>query len=294
MKIVKSLWNVYSKFLKLIIILFSLFSITIHNVKISSSFELLTLNLALQKVLLSQDDFQVINIRNKYHKLSTESLFLDKNNNIYESGKINNINVLIKKHYPSNNILKAVPVGNFSIKGFTKCANTFYQVTGSNKKIFKYSITNLDILTPISSDPELGDAEGLANLSDDYLLGTNGSNKIFVLDCKNDLNIIKTIYVQDYKDDDVIGLLDLIAVGEFIYAVQGNSNRIIKINPKTGRVVKFYNLISLLDFELKSKSLNLQEINKGASISGIAYDEKRKIFIITGRYWLHYFEVVLR
>lgn len=292
MKIVKILSIKYLKIL--LVTLFSIFIANTNNVKFSFNSNLHTQNLALQKALLSQEDIQILNIYSKFHKINTESIFFDSQNNIYESGKINNINILLKKSYPNNTVLKTIPLGNFPVKGIAKCNNIFYQLTGLNRKIFRYTFPNLDILTPISSDPEIGQVEGLAQLSDDFLVASNGTNKIFVLDCRNELNILKTINVEEFNGEEIYGLKDLVVVGEFIYAVKVNDNRVIKINPKTGKIAKFYNMINLIDYELKTKSLNNKEISQGATLSGITYDNKNKVFIITGKNWGHYYEVNLK
>jgi glutamine cyclotransferase len=149
-------------------------------------------------------------------------------------------------------------------------------------------------LTPISSYTEIGEVEGIAQLSDDFLVASNGSNKIFVLDCRNELNILKVINVEDFNEDEIHGLKDLVVVGEYIFAIKANNNRVIKINPKTGKVVRFYNMMNLIDFELKTNSLNNKDISQGASLSGITYDFNKKVFIITGKNWGHYYEVNLK
>ncbi len=280
----------------LFITLISLILTSIISIKVTFNTQLQTLNLALQKALLSQDDFQVANIYSKFHKMSTESLFIDNQSCIYESGKINEINLLLKKSYPSNNVLKTIPLGKlFKVKGIAKCLNVFYQLTGFNRKVFRYTFPSLDILTPISTDLEIGEAEGLAQLSDEFLIASNGSNKIFVLDCKNDLNILKIISVEDNNGDEFHGIKDIVVVGEYVYALKANDNRVIKINPKTGKIVKFYNMMNLVDFELKTKSLTDKDISQGsAAMSGITFDQNSKMFVVTGKNWGHYYEVDLK
>lgn len=292
MKIIKNLSRKH--FQILVLTLITLLFTSISSLKITFHTELQTLNLALQKALLSKEDFQVSNIYAKFHKINTESLYIDSQNSIYESGKINDINILLKKNYPSNNIQKTIPLGNFPVKGIAKCNNVFYQLTGIDRKILRYTFPSLDILTPITADSEIGKGEGLAQLSDEFLIASNGSNKIFVLDCRNDLNILKVINVEDAYGEEFHGIKDLVAVGEFVYAVKANDNRVVKINPKTGKIVKYYNMMNLIDFELKTKSLNSKDISQGSALSGIAYDQNRKMFVITGKNWGHYYEVELK
>lgn len=279
----------------LIMVVMCLFVSNISCVKFSSNSELLTLNLAVQKALLSSDDFQVINIFNKIHKLATESLFYEEGI-IYESGMINNnINLIIKKNYPSSTVIKSIPLGSFQAKGLAKCGNVLFNLSGVFKRIFKYTYPNLDILSPLIADEELGSGEGLARLGDELLIASNGSNKIFILDCKNELNVIKILDITDNQGEPVTGLKDLVVVGDYIYANKAHDIRLIKIEASTGKVVKIYNMISLVNYELKAKNIAQKDISSGAALlSGITYDYRRKVFIITGKNWGNYYEIELK
>lgn len=245
-------------------------------------------------LLLSNYDFQVININKKFHKIATESLFFH-GENIYESGNMNNINIILKKNYPSNKVGKILPLGNLQAKGIAKCGNIFYQLSGGYRRIFKYTFPNLDILTPLIGDSELGNGEGIGQLTEEILLATNGSNKIFILDCKNDLNVIKMIDIIDNEDQPINGLKDLVVVEEYIYAIKDSDMRILKIDAKTGKILKMYNMTNLIGFESASKNLNPNETSiRNNFLSGITHDYKRKIFIVTGKNWGNYYEVELK
>jgi len=254
-----------------------------------------TLNLSLQKAFLSTEDINITNIYPKLHKISTESIFFDeKNQQIYETGIMKTTNIILKKNYPTNKVLKALPLGAYNVKGLAKCGTNFYQFAGIKNKILRFTYPNLDFLTPINMDFDLKNGEGLATLSEDFLIASNGTDEIFILDCKNDLNVIKTFSVKNTNEEPLLGIKDMVVVGEFIYAIRGNDNRIFKINPATGMVVKFYNMGNLINFELKTNSLSVNDVSKGAILSGIGYDKIKKMFIITGKNWGHYYEVDLK
>ena len=293
MKIINN--NKLNKYFKIILIFLISFSIKNSQAfKLKFNSESLSLNYALQKALLSTDDTQIINVYNKYHKINTEGLFID-GNIIYESGLLNNQNILIKKEYPSNKLIKGIPLGNFPVKGIAKCSNKFYQLTGVNKKILSYTYPELNIINNIQADEDLGTGEGLARLSEDFLIASNGTSDLSVLDCKNDLSVIKTISVVDENDEYIGGIKDIVVVGEFIYANKNNDYRIFKINPETGKVLKKYNMKNLIDFEFKSKSINSKDLlNNGSMLNGITYDYNKKLFILTGKNWGHYYEVDLK
>jgi len=250
--------------------------------------------LNLQKALLSTDTIQVQNVIKKLPKIITYGLVLDQGI-IYESGVINKQNFLIKKNYQNNQILKSIPLGTINGRGIAKCNNFFYQLTAIEKKILKYSFPDLNILTPITLDHDIGDrAEGLASLSNEVLVATDGTNNLHVLDCENDLGVIKTIPVYDSEQNPMDGLEDIVVVGEYVFANRRNDNRILKIDPRNGIVVRSYDMMNLINFELKMKSLSHSDIARGSILNGIAFDENRKVFILTGKNWGYYYEVDLK
>ena len=89
------------------------------------------------------------------------------------------------------------------------------------------------------------------------------------------------------------GLQDITVVGDYLYANRESDNRILKINPRNGAVVKTYDLMNLINYEMKMKSLNTNDIATGSVLNGITYDKNRNIFILTGRNWSFYYEVKL-
>jgi glutamine cyclotransferase len=89
------------------------------------------------------------------------------------------------------------------------------------------------------------------------------------------------------------GLLDITVVGNFLYANRDGDCRILKIDPRNGVLVKTYDLMNLINYELKMKSINKNDIASGSILNGITYDNNRDIFILTGRNWSFYYEVKL-
>jgi glutamine cyclotransferase len=289
------------------------------NLNQNQNFNLNALNFSYQKPFLSKEDFIITKINSKFHKISTESIYFDeKNSCLYETGIMKDVNILLKKNYLNNKVIKAIPLPiennninfngnnigkrnllniNINIpKGFAKCGTNFYQFSGFGNKILRFSYPNLDILNPINIDYNMKNGEGLAELSDDFLIASNGTEFIFILDCKNELNVIKSFSVKNLNNEPLYGIKEMVYVGEYIYLLRENDNRIYKISLTTRKVLKIYNMLNLINFELKTKSLNKIEINKFSSVnlSGIGYDRKKKIFILTGKNWGHYYEVDLK
>jgi len=116
---------------------------------------------------------------------------------------------------------------------------------------------------------------------------------LHILDCDNELSVIKTIQVYDIKGNPINELEDIVVVGEYVYANRRNDNRVLKIDPNNGIVVVYYDMMNLINFELKMKTLSQDDIAKSNILNGIAYDENRKFFIFTGKNCGFYYEVFL-
>ena len=250
--------------------------------------------LNIQKALLSSEAIQVQNVIKKLPKVFTHGLIIDQGI-IYESGVINNQNFLIKKNFQNNQILKSIPFGNLNGRGIAKCNNFIFKLTKNEKKILKFTFPDLNLLTPLTLDFDMSEGgEGLASLTNEALVATDGTNNMHILDCENDLSVIKTIPVFDYNENPMDGLEDIVVVGEFVFANRRNDNRVLKIDPKTGVVVKFYDMMNLINFELKMKTLSQSDIARGSVLNGIAYNEDKKFFVLTGKNWGYYYEVDLK
>lgn len=292
MKIIGNYSFIFKVYSFIVLLIFSSLSYSLKLNNYSSSNEMNFLNL--QKALLSSDTIQVLNVIRKQPKISTNGLFFEQGI-IYESGIFNTQNFLLKKNYANGQLIKNIPLGTVSGRGVAKCNNFLFQITEKEKRVLKYSFPDLNILTPVSMDSELENGEGLASLSNEVLVATDGSNNLHILDCVNDLNIIKSIPVFDESTENPMsGLLDIVVVGENVYANRKNDNRILKIDPKSGAVIKYYDMINLINFELKMKTLSQTDISKGSVLNGISYDSSRNIFILTGRNWGFYYEVELK
>lgn len=248
--------------------------------------------LTFQKSLLSTPEIKVLNVIKKSPRISTEGLFFD-NGTIFESGFYKNKSFLLKKNYQNKKIIKTVPLLSLTGKGIAKCGNKFFQLTEKEKKVITYSYPDLDLISSNSLDSEMEKGEGLSNLTENNLVATDGTNNLHIMDCTGELYVLKSIPVFDIKGNPMYGLQDITVVGDYVYANRENDNNILKIDPKNGAVVKSYDLMNLINYELKMKSLSTNDIATGSILNGITYDERRKVFILTGRNWAYYYEVNL-
>lgn len=70
-----------------------------------------------------------------------------------------------------------------------------------------------------------------------------------------------------------------------IFANVWQTDRIARIDPKTGRVTAWIDLSGILPDD--------QRLNADAVLNGIAYDEKKKRLFVTGKLWPRLFEIQL-
>ena len=83
-----------------------------------------------------------------------------------------------------------------------------------------------------------------------------------------------------------------IMIGIYIYANVYLEDKILKINPRNGQVMYVYNMKSLINYELKNGDLTVNRINRGDVLNGIAYIPEKKSFILTGKLWNYYYEII--
>ena len=245
-----------------------------------------------------QNDFEIINIlpRKNDNNIYTQGIFFSKNNKyLYESGGLYNKSSLIKLNYPSLTINKKVNLkGNLFGEGIAECENYIYQLTWKEKKILKYD-ENLNLIKYISLDDKIKEGWGLANYNKDTLLLTDGSNNIYYLDCNKDLKIKKILSIYDNNNNKVNDLNDLIYNKGYIYANIYYKNNIVKINEKKGKIEKIYDLDILMNNEINNYNVTKEYLyKKGYVLNGIAYNKKNKSFLVTGKKWNNFYEIIFK
>jgi glutamine cyclotransferase len=109
---------------------------------------------------------------------------------------------------------------------------------------------------------------------------SNGSATLTVRDSAT-FGVVDQIYVTR-DGSPVINLNELECVGEEVYANIYRSDRIVRIDKDTGKV--------LADIDA-SGLLSLTERLSADVLNGIAYDSENETFLITGKLWPKLFEV---
>jgi glutamine cyclotransferase len=243
-------------------------------------------------------NYKVINIfPRKNPTVYTQGLFF-YNYSIYESGGLYNKSSLTRMEWPSQKVIQKI---NLEEKYFAEgiaasnANNILYQLTYQEKEILLYSFPQLKLKSKIKMPRELREGWGLCpGKEKDEFFATDGSDKIFVLKINktnNELNVTSSIHVTRNMRP-IHRLNELIYDGVFIYCNVYFERAILKINPHNGEVMNIYNMQPLIDYELENGKLTKNRLNGGDVLNGIVYIPEKKSFILTGKMWDYYYEIV--
>jgi glutamine cyclotransferase len=243
-------------------------------------------------------NYKVINIfQRKNPTVYTQGLFF-YNYSIYESGGLYNKSSLVHMEWPSQKVIQKI---NLEEKYFAEgiaasnVNNILYQLTYQEKEILLYSFPQLKLKSKIKMPRELREGWGLCpGKEKDEFFATDGSDKIFVLKINktnNELNVTSFIHVTRNMRP-IYRLNELIYDGVFIYCNVYFERAILKINPHNGEVMNIYNMQPLIDYELENGKLTKNRLNGGDVLNGIVYIPEKKSYILTGKMWDYYYEIV--
>lgn len=215
------------------------------------------------------------------------------NNGLLESTGLVGQSTLRKLNTTTGKIEKKQPLANeIFAEGLTVLHDTLYQLSWQNKLVFMYDAKTFKQLGTL---PWSGEGWGITN-NDSALIISEGSDKLYFVQ-PGTLKLNKILSVRDNYGA-VNNLNELEMVNGFIYANRWQYDYILKIDPISGLVVGTINMQDILQKHTKSdlsylKTRGNTPTEAGAVLNGIAYDESKKIFYITGKLWPEIFEVKL-
>jgi glutaminyl-peptide cyclotransferase len=224
-------------------------------------------------------DFKIVHIYPHDGNNFTEGLLLE-NDYLYESAGLYQQSKLEKKDFITGKVLREyVLPTNYFAEGITIIGNHIYQLTYKEHTGFVYdkNIFQLEKIFHYST-------EGWGLTSDGkQLIMSDGSAQLFFID-PNTFRITRTILVKD-QNQTVNFLNELEYIQGKIYANIWPTDIIAIISPDNGKVLGWINI----------KSLNTRAncaVDNCVS-NGIAYREKSDSLLVTGKNWLHMYEIKL-
>lgn len=156
-------------------------------------------------------------------------------------------------------------------EGITLINNQLYQITWQNKQGFIYDLPSLKRVKTFSYPT---DGWGLTHWQNQLVM-TDGGNKLYFLD---PVSFKSTGFVEVWDNKRAINQLnELETVGDAIYANLYTTDTIVKIDPKSGKVMAYIDLTGLLPTADKTGEEDV--------LNGIAWNPEEKLFYLTGKNW---------
>lgn len=175
-------------------------------------------------------------------------------------------------------VMKKIDVPRpYFAEGITFFKGKIYQLTWQHQLGFVYDAESFEKLGEFSYR---GEGWGLTN-DGNSLIMSDGTNRIRFLDPDN-FQVKKTISVLDGRSA-VSSINELEYVHGEIYANIWHEERVARIEPQTGRVLGWIDLMGL-------RALSDANHNE-AVLNGIAYDEDNDRLFVTGKLWPKLFEI---
>jgi glutamine cyclotransferase len=165
-------------------------------------------------------------------------------------------------------------------EGITILNGKIYQLTYKSQIGFVRKLDNFELIkTWYYRNPQ---GWGLTN-DGKSLIMSEGTEYIYYLDPET-LKEIKRIQVCDNKGI-MINLNELEYINGEIWANIWTTDKIVKIDPKTGKITGEINLAGILSSSLYNQQTPVDVLN------GIAYDNVKNKIYVTGKFWPKLFEI---
>lgn len=169
-------------------------------------------------------------------------------------------------------------------EGITVLNGKIYQLTWENGKCLVYDFKTFKKIKEFSYE---GEGWGITN-DGKYLINNNKSNNLYFRDPET-FQVVKTVPVTDHNGP-LVNINEMEYADGFIYSNVYLTNKIVKIDPATGKVVAqadfSYVLNKYAPGAISDESQATDEV-----LNGIAYDSVGKRFFITGKHWPKLFEI---
>lgn len=198
---------------------------------------------------------------------------------LYESTGENGRSELLKTDLKTGKIVKSVKLSaKYFGEGITIFGDRIYQLTYKTKIGFIYQLNNMARIDSFRFES----AEGWGMTHDDkYLIMSDGTNVLTYLD-PNSCKPVKKLQVYDNKNP-MVYLNELEYSDGYIYANVWTTNLLVKIDPKTGKVLDQIDLDGILGLVKTSEQVDV--------LNGIAIDPVTKKMYVTGKLYPKIYEI---
>jgi glutaminyl-peptide cyclotransferase len=225
--------------------------------------------------------YEVVNSWSHDTKAFTQGLSFYQGS-LYESTGHYGASTLRKVELRTGKVSKKVDVSSqYFAEGMTIFHDKIYQLTWTGQKGFIYDLKSFRFEGEFAYE---GEGWGLTN-DGEFLILSDGTNRIRFLDPVT----YKTVRAINVLDNGVplLDLNELEYVKGEIYANIWKSERIVRIDPHTGKILGWLDLTGLLPHDERGSPS--EDV-----LNGIAYDEKDDRLFVTGKRWPKLFEIRLK
>ncbi|MGZ3634419.1 MAG: glutaminyl-peptide cyclotransferase [Syntrophales bacterium] len=164
-------------------------------------------------------------------------------------------------------------------EGIAICRNKLIQLTWQSHIAFVYDLQSFRLLKTFSYPMEGWGITCYGN----YLIMSDGTAVLRFLDART-YKMVKQIEVRD-RGNILPNINELEFIKGEIYANVWGTGYIVRISPRTGRVLGWIDLRDLYRYVGMGRNIDV--------LNGIAYDEKGDRLFVTGKYWPNLFEIRL-
>jgi glutaminyl-peptide cyclotransferase len=224
--------------------------------------------------------YEVVNSWPHDPKAFTQGLvFYDKY--LYESTGHHGTSSLRRVELKSGKVKKKIDVPQeYFAEGITLFEGKIFQLTWQSHKCFVYDLKDFDLLSEFH---QTGEGWGLTN-DGKSLIMSDGSNQLRFLE-PNTFLPVRAVSVFD-NGQPLTQLNELEYVKGEIYANIWKSDRIVRLDPASGKILGWIDLSGLRPPDVENDTDNV--------LNGIAYDEHEDRLFVTGKRWTKLFEIRLK
>lgn len=221
--------------------------------------------------------FKVVNTYPHDKEAYTQGLFY-YNGFLYESTGMNNRSSLRKVNLEDGEVLQSSMLpGEFFGEGATRYKDKIIQLTWKSQLGFIYDLETLKQERQFSYHLE---GWGIETIGDTLYI-SDGSSLLHLWNAQS-LSEIGKIQVYD-NNGPVPRLNELEYINGLLYANIYNSDEIVVIHPKNGKVQRWIDLSGLMPGVMRTADMDV--------LNGIAYDNKKNRLFVTGKNWPKLFEI---
>jgi glutamine cyclotransferase len=226
------------------------------------------------------DQYRVVHVYPHDPEAFTQGLVYH-DGHLYESTGLNGRSSIRMVDLATGRVLQRfdLPAEYFG-EGLTTWGNELVQLTWKAETGFVYDLFSFALRR---SFHYTGEGWGLTHDASELIL-SDGTSVLRCLD-PDSFRETRRISVKDERGRSVKDLNELEYVEGEIYANVWQTDRIVRISPRGGKILGWLDLSGLMD-----KS---QLANSDAVLNGIAYDESSHRLFVTGKLWPRLFEITV-